>query len=57
MSDAEADAPSLGWGGPRELTPFETLVWRADGDPMMPSTMMAVEVLDTAPEVVRRIRQ
>jgi WS/DGAT/MGAT family acyltransferase len=48
MGDAEGDAP-LAWGGPRELTPFETVMWRADGDPMMRSTMMAVEVLDTLP--------
>jgi diacylglycerol O-acyltransferase / wax synthase len=46
--NVEGDAP-LDWGGPRELTPFETLMWRADGDPMMRSTMMAVEVLDTLP--------
>lgn len=46
---ADGDAP-LAWGGPRELTPFETLMWRADGDPMMRSTMMAVEVLDTLPD-------
>jgi diacylglycerol O-acyltransferase len=45
----EGDAP-LAWGGPRELTPFETLMWRADGDPMMRSTMMAVEILDTLPD-------
>jgi diacylglycerol O-acyltransferase / wax synthase len=31
------------------LTPFETMMWRADGDPMMRSTMMAVEVLDSTP--------
>jgi hypothetical protein len=30
----EGDAP-LSWGGPRELTPFETMMWRADGDPMI----------------------
>lgn len=47
--DVAGDAP-LAWGGPRELTPFETLMWRADGDPMMRSTLMAVEVLDTLPD-------
>lgn len=49
MPDTGRDAP-LDWGGPRDLTPFETLMWRADGDPMMRSTMMAVEVLDRAPD-------
>jgi diacylglycerol O-acyltransferase / wax synthase len=54
MPETDDDAP-LGWGGPRELTPFETLMWRADGDPMMRSTMMAVEVLDGAPEWSRLV--
>jgi diacylglycerol O-acyltransferase / wax synthase len=49
MDDADGDT-LIGWGGPRELTPFETLMWRADGDPMMRSTMMAVEILDIAPD-------
>jgi WS/DGAT/MGAT family acyltransferase len=49
MDDADGDSP-LSWGGPRQLTPFETLMWRADGDPMMRSTMMAVEILDIAPD-------
>ena len=49
MPDSGRDEP-LDWGGPRDLTPFETLMWRADGDPMMRSTMMAVEVLDGAPD-------
>jgi WS/DGAT/MGAT family acyltransferase len=48
MDDEYEDAP-LAWGGSRELTAFETLMWRADGDPMMRSTMMAVEILDTVP--------
>jgi hypothetical protein len=49
MDETDGDAP-LDWGGPRELTPFETLIWRADGDPMMRSTMMAVEILDAIPD-------
>ena len=49
MPDVDGDAP-LDWGVRRDLTPFETLMWRADGDPMMRSTMMAVEVLDGAPD-------
>lgn len=49
MTDAPGDQP-LQWGGSSQLTPFETLMWRADSDPMMRSTMMAVEVLDRSPD-------
>lgn len=50
MPDAgDADAP-LAWGGARELSPFETVMWRADVDPTMRSTMMAVEILDGSPD-------
>ena len=38
------------WGTSHELNPLETLMWRADTDPMMRSTVMAIEVLDVAPD-------
>jgi len=44
------NARPLDWGSSSELTPFETLMWRADTDRSMRSTMMAVEVLDTEPD-------
>ena len=40
----------LDWGTSDELTPLETLMWRADTDRAMRSTVMAVEVLDTEPD-------
>ncbi|WP_293002277.1 wax ester/triacylglycerol synthase domain-containing protein [Mycobacterium sp.] len=40
----------LQWGTTDQLNPLETLMWRADIDPMMRSTVMAVEVLDVAPD-------
>jgi diacylglycerol O-acyltransferase / wax synthase len=49
------DAASLVWGTSDELTPFETLMWRADSDRAMRSTMMAVEVLDTEPDWKRLV--
>ncbi|PQM47932.1 Putative diacylglycerol O-acyltransferase [Mycobacterium talmoniae] len=46
---AEDEGP-LGWGTSGELTPLETVMWRADVDPMMRSTVMAMELLDTEPD-------
>lgn len=38
------------WGAARELTAFETLMWRAEADPLLRSSMVAVEVLDSVPD-------
>jgi WS/DGAT/MGAT family acyltransferase len=38
------------WGTADELTPFETMMWRADADPTLRSAGVVVEVLDHAPE-------
>jgi len=38
------------WGTSPELNALETLMWRADTNPMMRSTVMAIEVLDVAPD-------
>src|ERR1700751_1599216 len=43
------------WGTTDELTPLETLMWRADVDRAMRSSMMAVEVLDTQPDWMRLV--
>jgi diacylglycerol O-acyltransferase / wax synthase len=43
------------WGTTDELTPLETLMWRADVDRAMRSSMMAVEVLDTRPDWMRLV--
>jgi diacylglycerol O-acyltransferase / wax synthase len=50
---ATRNASALDWGTTDELTPLETLMWRADTDRAMRSTMMAVEVLDTEPDWTR----
>jgi WS/DGAT/MGAT family acyltransferase len=44
------DAAPLKWGTSDELTALETLMWRADTDRAMRSTVMAVELLDTVPD-------
>ncbi|MEA2168239.1 MAG: diacylglycerol O-acyltransferase / wax synthase [Solirubrobacteraceae bacterium] len=40
----------LNWGATRDLDPFETLMWRAEADPHMRSTIMGIEILDRAPD-------
>jgi WS/DGAT/MGAT family acyltransferase len=44
------NASPLDWGTSGELTALDTLMWRADTDRAMRSTVMAVEVLDTEPD-------
>jgi hypothetical protein len=43
-------AAPLDWGTSDELSPLETLMWRADTDRAMRSTVMAVELLDREPD-------
>jgi diacylglycerol O-acyltransferase len=44
------NAGPLNWGTAGALTPFDTVMWRADTDRAMRSTVMAVELLDTEPD-------
>jgi diacylglycerol O-acyltransferase len=44
------DADEIDWGANQELTALETLMWRADVDPAMRSTVTGIEVLDRAPD-------
>lgn len=37
-------------GTPGEMNPLETMMWRAEVDPRLRSTVMIVDVLDTAPD-------
>ena len=43
------DAP-LHWGEAREMSAFEALMWRAEADPRLRSTICALELLDRAPD-------
>jgi hypothetical protein len=38
------------WGTPRQMTPFETVMWRIEADPRMRSTITGVQILDCVPE-------
>jgi len=49
----DVSAPSLGgleWGREREMNALEALMWRAEGDPRLRSTLTGLELLDRAPE-------
>jgi len=38
------------WGSRREMNPLETLMWRAESNPRMRSTVCGLELLDRAPD-------
>jgi diacylglycerol O-acyltransferase / wax synthase len=47
----ETDGPTAGqWGGPPELSAWEALMWRADGDPRTRSTGVLLERLTGEPD-------
>ncbi len=48
-SDPEKDRP-VSWGAQRDMNALEALMWRAEADPRLRSTIVAVEVLDRLPE-------
>jgi diacylglycerol O-acyltransferase len=48
-SDPERDQP-LTWSSERDMNALEALMWRAEADPRLRSTMVAVELLDQLPD-------
>jgi WS/DGAT/MGAT family acyltransferase len=46
---------AVGWGTSREMNALEALMWRADADPRMRSTVTTLEILDCVPDW-RRLR-
>lgn len=47
MSSADG---GLIWSDAVEMSPFETMMWRAEADPALRSTIMSLQLLDTAPD-------
>ncbi len=45
-----AEAPAGTWGQAREMNALEALMWRAEGDPRLRSTICSLELLDTTPD-------
>ena len=48
MDSSTATPPD--WGGHRQMNPLEALMWRAEADPRLRSTICAIELLDTTPD-------
>jgi diacylglycerol O-acyltransferase len=48
-SDPERDKP-VQWGAQRDMNALEALMWRAEADPRLRSTIVALELLDRAPD-------
>jgi WS/DGAT/MGAT family acyltransferase len=40
----------LGWGVEREMNALDAVMWRAEADPVLRSTILALHILETAPE-------
>ena len=49
-TNEEAWAIAHGWSTAREMSEFEALMWRAEQDPRLRSTMMGVYLLDCVPD-------
>ncbi|MDL5154397.1 wax ester/triacylglycerol synthase domain-containing protein [Actinomycetospora termitidis] len=45
----------MSWADADEMSPFETLMWRAEADPALRSTMVAVAALDSSPDWPRLV--
>jgi diacylglycerol O-acyltransferase len=48
-SDPDRDRP-LPWGAHRDMNALEALMWRAEADPRLRSTIVSVELLDRSPD-------
>jgi WS/DGAT/MGAT family acyltransferase len=50
MMATETTDTGLGWGLEREMNALEAVMWRAEADPTLRSTIMALEILEKAPD-------
>lgn len=55
QTNEEAWAIAHGWGRGREMSDFETLMWRVESDPRLRSTVLGLYLLDQAPEWERLV--
>ena len=54
-SDFDQAAIATSWNADRRLTPFENLMWRSEVNPLLRSTGVVMEVLDSVPDRERVI--
>ena len=50
MDSFAARSASSAWGGSQQMSAWDAIMWRAEGDPRTSSTGMLVELLDSAPD-------
>src|ERR1700722_12207949 len=48
--EVPAGTGQLGWGLEREMNALDAVMWRAEADPILRSTILALDVLETAPD-------
>jgi diacylglycerol O-acyltransferase len=54
MTSGHTD-PLAGWGGPADLSAWEAVMWRAEGEHRTRSTGVLIEILDQEPDWVRLV--
>ncbi|MGH3432944.1 MAG: wax ester/triacylglycerol synthase domain-containing protein, partial [Thermocrispum sp.] len=47
---AQVNEPEISWGGPAEMSAWEAVMWRAEGDLRTRSTGVLLEILDSEPD-------
>jgi WS/DGAT/MGAT family acyltransferase len=55
VSDSDQAAIAASWNADRRLTPFENLMWRTEAKPLLRSTGVVMELLDSVPDRERVI--
>jgi WS/DGAT/MGAT family acyltransferase len=46
----QTDAQGLGWGLEREMSALDAVMWRAEADPILRSTILALDILECVPD-------
>jgi WS/DGAT/MGAT family acyltransferase len=49
-TNGTGEAQGLGWGLEREMNALDAVMWRAEADPVLRSTILALDILETVPE-------
>jgi WS/DGAT/MGAT family acyltransferase len=50
LDPAQVAAALAQWGGANETNPIEAVMWRAEAEPRLRSTVLTIEILDRAPD-------
>ncbi|RHW28501.1 DUF1298 domain-containing protein [Nocardioides immobilis] len=53
MDPSSTSDQHVSWGGPQQMSAWDAIMWRAEGDPRTTSTGILVELLDSEPDWTR----